>query len=151
MKKNLLPVATSLLCALAMSTTLATNAECCKKSSSSSSSSGESTKADNKAYLEEISNKITKNYSVPSGFDVVKAKIGFDMDANGNVNHLRLLDDEDAPAEGQSSVTRTALIKAIKNSAPFPSPGSVKKPVRMVASFDKTNAEKSVICTVQMK
>lgn len=146
MKKNLLPVATSLLCALAMSTTLATNAECCKKSSS-----GESTKADNKAYLEEISNKITKNYSVPSGFDVVKAKIGFDMDANGNVNHLRLLDDEDAPAEGQSSVTRTALIKAIKNSAPFPSPGSVKKPVRMVASFDKTNAEKEVICTVQMK
>jgi hypothetical protein len=148
MKKNLLPVATSLLCALAMSTTLATNAECCKKSSSTS---GENTKADNKAYLEEISNKITKNYSVPSGFDVVKAKIGFDMDANGNVNHLRLLDDEDAPAEGQSSVTRTALIKAIKNSAPFPSPGSVKKPVRMVASFDKTNAEKSVICTVQMK
>ena len=147
MKKNLLPVATSLLCTFSMSTTLATNAQCSKSSSGCS----EGTKADNKAYLEEISTKITKNYSVPSGFDVVKAKIGFDMDANGNVNHLRLLDDEDAPAEGQSSVTRTALIKAIKNSAPFPSPGAVKKPVRMVASFDKTDAEKSVVCTVQMK
>lgn len=145
MKKNLLPAVTSLLCAFAMSTTLATNAETTK------TSGGEGSKADNKAYLEEISTKIVKNYSVPSGFDVVKAKIGFDMDSNGNVNHLRLLDDEDAPAEGQSSVTRTALIKAIKVSAPFPSPGSVKKPVRMVASFNKTNPEQPVVCTVQMK
>lgn len=145
MKKNLLPATTSLLCALAMSTTLATNAQCSK------SGCTESSKADNKAYLEEISTKIAKNYSVPSGFDVVKAKIGFDMDANGNVNHLRLLDDEDAPAEGQSSVTRTALIKAIKNSAPFPSPGSVKKPLKMVASFNRTNPEQTVVCTVQMK
>jgi hypothetical protein len=145
MKKNLLLGATSLVCALAMSTTLATNAQCNK------SGCNESSKADNKAYLEEISTKISKNYSVPSGFDVVKAKIGFDMDANGNVNHLRLLDDEDAPAEGQSSVTRTALIKAIKNSAPFPSPGSVKKPVKMVASFNRTNPEQTVVCTVQMK
>ncbi len=145
MKKNLLPAVTSLLCAFAMSTTLASNAECNKASGC------EGSKGDNKAYLEEISSKIAKNYSVPSGFDVVKAKIGFDMDSNGNVNHLRLLDDEDAPAEGQSSVTRTALIKAIKNSAPFPSPGSVKKPVRMVALFKKTEAEQPVVCTVQMK
>lgn len=145
MKKNLLLRVAGSLCALAMSTTLATTAQCSK------SGCPESSKADNKAFLEEVSTKISKNYSVPSGFDVVKAKIGFDMDANGNVNNVRLLDDEDAPAEGQSSVTRTALIKAIKNSAPFPSPGSVKKPVKMVASFNKTNAEQSVVCTVQMK
>ncbi len=145
MKKNLLLRVAGFLCALGMSTTLATTAQCSK------SSCTESSKADNKAFLEEVSTKISKNYSVPSGFDVVKAKIGFDMDANGNVNNVRLLDDEDAPAEGQSSVTRTALIKAIKNSAPFPSPGSVKKPVKMVASFNKTNAEQPVVCTVQMK
>lgn len=147
MKKNLLPAITSLLCAISFGTTLATNAECTKDKASNC----EGTKLDNKAYLEEISSKIAKNYSVPGGFDVVKAKIGFDVDANGNVNHLRLLDDEDAPAEGQSSLTRTALIKAIKTSAPFPSPGAIKKPVRMVASFNKTNAEQSVLCTVQMK
>src|SRR5882672_9119448 len=111
MKKNLLPVVTSVLCAFAMSTTLATNAQCNKGSAC------EGSKLDNKAYLEEISTKIVKNYSVPGGFDVVHAKIGFDMDANGNVNHLRLLNDQDAPAEGQSSLTRTALIKAIKDSA----------------------------------
>ena len=146
MKKNLLIAGLCFISATALGTTLATNAQCCK-----SSTGCESAKSDNKAYLEEISTKIAKNYSVPGGFDVVKAKIGFDVDAHGNVNHLRLLDDEDAPAEGQSSVTRTALIKAIKNSAPFPSPGSVKKPVQMIASFNKTNSEQPVVCTVQMK
>jgi hypothetical protein len=146
MKKNLLPAATSVLSAFTVATTFAGAADCEKNGAT-----GCGTKPENKAYLEEISNKIVKNYSVPSGFDVVKAKIGFDMDASGNVNHLRLLDDEDAPAEGQSSLTRTALIKAIKNSAPFPSPGAVKKPVRMVAFFKKTDAEQPVVCTVQMK
>jgi len=146
MKKNLLPAAASVLSAFAVATTFVNAAECEKNSASSCG-----TKTENKAYLEEISSKIVKNYSVPSGFDVVKAKIGFDMDASGNVNHLQLLNDDDAPAEGQSSVTRTALIKAIKNSAPFPSPGAVKKPVRMVAFFQKTDAEKPVVCTVQMK
>lgn len=146
MKKSLLPAATSVLSAFTVATTFVSAAECEKNSSTSGSS-----KPENEAYLEEISTKIVKNYNVPSGFDVVKAKIGFDMDASGNVNHLQLLDDEDAPAEGQSSVTRTALIKAIKNSAPFPSPGAVKKPLRMVAFFTKTDAEKPVACTVQMK
>lgn len=147
MKKNLLIAGLCWISATALGTTLATNAQCCKGKSSGC----ETSKSDNNAYLEEISTKIAKNYAVPGGFDVVKAKIGFDLDAHGNVNHLRLLDDEDAPAEGQSSVTRTALIKAIKNSAPFPSPGSVKKPVQMIASFNKTNAEQPVVCTVQMK
>ncbi len=147
MKKNLLPAATSLLCAFAMSTTLATMAQSHKEKATN----GESARSDNKAYLEEMSSKIAKNYMVPGGFDVVKAKIGFSLDANGNVNHLHLINDADAPAEGQSSLTRTALMKAIKDSAPFPSPGAVKKPLQMVALFKKTNSEQPVLCSVQMK
>lgn len=147
MKTILRPVAVGLLFAVATSTTLAANGE----GNSQKEGQKPGIASDKQAYLDQIASKIVTNYSAPGGFDVVQAKIGFELDVHGNVDHLRLLDDDDAPAEGQSSLTRTVLIKAIKKSAPFPSPGPVKKSLKLVAFFKKTTSEQPVACTVQLK
>jgi hypothetical protein len=144
MKKNVLPIAASILCAMTVSTVSGAYADSPAKSKDEATT-------DKKAYFEDMSTKISKSYEVPSGFDVVKAKIGFQLDGDGNVANLRLLNDEDAPAEGQSTVTRTALIKAIKKAAPFASPGELKKPMNLVAFFQKTDAEKPVSVEVKVK
>ncbi|MBC7999430.1 MAG: hypothetical protein IAF58_15875 [Leptolyngbya sp.] len=144
MKKYLLPIAASIVCSVTLGTISGADAE-------TSATSKDGSACDKKAYFEDMSTKIVKSYAVPSGFDVVKAKIGFQLDGNGNVANLKLLNDDDAPAEGQSTVTRTALIKAIKNAAPFASPGELKKPMNLVAFFQKTDAEKPVAVEIKVK
>ncbi|HEY9785901.1 MAG TPA: hypothetical protein V6D17_10900 [Candidatus Obscuribacterales bacterium] len=105
--------------------------------------------AGDKAYFDEISKKIITQYKVPGGFEVVHAKVGFEVDAKGNVGRVTLLSDDDAPAEGQSVVTRTAMIKAIKKAAPFPPPGELKTPVKLVAEFERNQSGEGVSCKVE--
>lgn len=99
-------------------------------------------------YFAETAKKVMEHYKVPSGFEAIHAKIAFQVDERGNVLKANLLNDPDAPAEGQSVVSRTAMIKAIKNAAPLTPPREMKTPVKLIAEFKRNESGEGVNCSV---
>ena len=102
-------------------------------------------------YLEAASKKILEAYAVPGGYEVVYAKVSFQVDSSGNITNAKLLGIPVCVRTKQASaLTNAALLKAVQNASPLsPPPKEMLVPAHLTAVFDGRDLKKTVSCTVQ--